>query len=121
MTWTGKTPLEVLNVHLTCSGFEIEFTKPVTQESIALADALKIKSYYFKYHRAYGSPQVDQQQAQPESMALSADGKTLSVRLKSEDLKAGYVYEMDFDGLKTFEGQGMLNTKLCYNLVVLQP
>ena len=54
-------------------------------------------------------------------MTLSADGKTLSVRLKSEDLKAGYVYEMDFDGLKTSEGQGMLNTKLCYNLVVLQP
>ena len=121
VTWTGKTPLEVHNVHLTCSGFEIEFTKPVTQESITAENALKIKSYYFKYHRAYGSPQVDQQPALPESMSLSSDGKTLSVRLKSEDLKAGYVYEMDFDGLKTSEGQGMLNTKLCYNLVVLQP
>ena len=121
VTWTGKTPLEVLNVHLTCNGFEIEFTKPVTQESITAENALTIKSYYFKYHRAYGSPQVDQQQALPESMSLSADGKTLSVRLKSEDLKAGYVYEMDFDGLKTSEGQGILNTKLCYNLVVLQP
>lgn len=121
VTWNGKTPLDVMNVRLKKDGYEIEFTEPVDRATALNPDALNIQSYYFKYHRNYGSPQVDQQTAIPESVKLSEDGKTLKVTLKSSDLKSGYVYQMNFKGIQTPNGKGLLNSKVFYNLVHLQP
>ena len=38
MKWTGKTPLDVLEMHLTKSGFKLALTKPV-KEAVNKADS----------------------------------------------------------------------------------
>ncbi len=98
LTWTGRMPFEMKTVKAMPDGFEIEFTKPVDKATAEDLDSYKGKSYIYKYHAAYGSPQANIEDIKIKGVKVSEDG--LKVRVVTEDLRQYYVHEITLHGVK---------------------
>ena len=96
VSYTGKTPFEVKEVHATSTGFELTFTQPVDAAPAANTDSYDVAQYTYKYHSTYGSPEFDHDGKENSSTDIKVTKATVSddhltVRLTLEGLRAGYV------------------------------
>jgi cytochrome c551/c552 len=98
LTWTGRIPFEMKIVKAMPDGFEIEFTKPVDKATAGDLDAYHGKSYIYKYHPVYGSPQTNAEEIKLIGVKVSDDG--MKVRLVIDNLKKYYVHELTLSGVK---------------------
>ena len=98
LTWTGRVPFEMKTVKAMPDGFEIEFTKPVDKSTAEDLDSYKGKSYIYKYHPAYGSPQTNLEDIKLKGVRVSDDG--LKVRVVTDNLRPNYVHEITLHGVK---------------------
>ena len=115
LTWTGRMPFEMKTVKAMPDGFEIEFTMPVDRSSAEYLDSYFSKSYIYKFHPVYGSPQTNMEELQPKGVRLSEDG--LRLRLVYDNLRPYYVHEVVLTGIKAAEtGQGLLHPAFYYTL-----
>jgi len=114
IAWTGKVPLDVREMHLTKTGFELTFTKPLEANAAASADSYKGRRYYYEYHAAYGSPEMDLQEIVPKSVAVSDD--RTRVTLEYDPLVAWRIYEFHLDALKSEDGAAIANPVVSYTL-----
>ena len=95
VSYTGKLPFEVAEVHALNDGFELRFTKPLEAEPAKDPENYLVKQFTYKYHEDYGSPEFDHEgkagatETPVSKIELSADQK--SVRLKIPTLKTGFV------------------------------
>ena len=48
-------PLDVKEMHLTKTGFEMIFTKPLERSAARNPESYKMRRYYYEYHAPYGS------------------------------------------------------------------
>jgi len=107
LTWTGRMPFEMKTVKAMPDGFEIEFTQPVDKASAEDLDSYKAKSYIYKYHAAYGSPQTNIENIKLKGVKVSDDG--LKVRIVTDNLRQYYVHEITLEGVLL---KGSKNTTL---------
>ncbi|MHC4994342.1 MAG: DUF7133 domain-containing protein [Planctomycetota bacterium] len=114
ITFTGRVPMEVKTMSLKRDGFELTFTRPVDAEVAGDPANWPLKRYYYKYHQDYGSDQFDLQDVKAPAVEVSADG--LSVRLKLDEVKAGYIYELSASGITDRNGNGVVNGFVCYTV-----
>ncbi|MEE9362177.1 MAG: auracyanin family protein [Cellulophaga sp.] len=115
LTWTGKTPFEMKTVKAMPDGFEIEFTMPVDKSTAENLDSYTGKSYIYKYHAAYGSPQTNIEEIKLKGVKVSDDG--LKVRVVTNSLRQFYVHEITLQGVKAKEtGNPILHPTLFYTL-----
>lgn len=115
LTWTGRVPFEMKTVKAMPDGFEIEFTKPVDKASAEDLDSYVGKSYIYKYHPAYGSPQTNLKEINLKGVKVSDDG--MKVRLVTDDLRPYYVHEITLSGVKVKGGDQLtLHPTLYYTL-----
>lgn len=98
LTWTGRVPFEMKTVKAMPDGFEIEFTKPVDMDTAENLGSYIGKSYIYKYHAAYGSPQTNIEDVNIKGVMVSEDG--LKVRLATDNLRPNYVHEITLKGVK---------------------
>ena len=112
LAWKGEAPMDVLFVHLTATGFEFTFTKPVDPAITAHPEAFSIRRYYYLYHAAYGSPRTDVHSVGISHMVRSPDG--LKVAFDVDVLQAGDIYEFTMDHLAASDGTPILNPLVCY-------
>ncbi|MBJ6366673.1 c-type cytochrome [Snuella sedimenti] len=105
LTWTGRVPFEMKTVKAKPDGFEIEFTKPVDRASAEDLDSYKGKSYIYKYHPAYGSPQTNIEDIKIKGVKVSEDG--LKVRVVTDNLRQYYVHEITLHGVKLKGGDDL--------------
>ncbi|WP_223548938.1 auracyanin family protein [Aestuariivivens sp. NBU2969] len=98
VSWTGRMPFEMKTVKAMPDGFEIEFTKPVDKASAEDLDSYKGKSYIYKYHPVYGSPQTNVEDVIIKGVKVSDDG--LRVRVVIDNLRQYYVHELTLQGVK---------------------
>ncbi len=98
LSWTGKMPFEMKTVKAMPDGFEIEFTMPVDRKTAENLDNYKGKSYIYKYHAAYGSPQTNIEEIKLKGVKVSDDG--MKVRVVTDQLRQYYVHEMTLHGVK---------------------
>jgi glucose/arabinose dehydrogenase len=117
--WTGQTPMAVSAMHLTDTGFELTFTKPLHETTASADSAYQFTRYYYEYHQAYGSDQMDVQPVDVTNAEVSDDGRRVSLTL--DDLAPGYVYQLDLSGLQTDDGTELALPPLYYTLNRLQP
>jgi len=110
--WNGSVPMDVLGLHLTATGFDFTFTKPVDPQSAAAAALYAGKRYYYLYHSEYGSPRIDIHTLNPTRVTVSPDGLRAHVELDA--LHAGYIYEFNLKGLKAQDGSAILNPLIAY-------
>jgi hypothetical protein len=110
VVWNGETPMEVSAMHLTKTGFELKFTKPL-DPATGTAD-FKARRYYYQYHETYGSPQTDIHPVNASELKLSENNTKLSFAV--DTLAPGYIYEFTLSGLHTPAGEPLRNKLLCY-------
>lgn len=114
ISWTGKVPLDVKEMHLTKTGFELTFTQPVESSTASNPESYKARRYYYDYHAAYGSPEFDLQEIKPKSATLSED--RTKVTLEFDTMVAWRIYEFHLDALKNDEGAAIANPLVAYTL-----
>lgn len=112
--WTGKVPFEILNVHAKSDGFELSFTEPVDPATASEITSYKSEAWTYIFQSSYGSPEVDKVLPAVEKATVSADGK--SVRLKLSPLTKGHVHMIELPGVKSKSGAPLLHSKLYYTL-----
>jgi hypothetical protein len=100
-------------MHATPTGFRLEFTAPLAA-SAAEPARWAAQRYYYEYHPAYGSPQMDLTPVAPVKVTLSADARSVDVELA--ELKPGYIYDFDLSGLQSAAGATVLNPHIAYTL-----
>lgn len=118
LVWKGETPLDVSEMHLTDTGFEFAFTKPVDPASVNVATAYQARRYYYQYHEEYGSPQTDIHPVGVKAIQVSPDGKR--VKLDVDALTPGYIYEFTLHDVKAADGTPLLNKLICYTVNTLR-
>ena len=113
IVYNGHAPMDVHEIHLTKTGFNISFTRPLDPNT-AVADNLKVQSYYYEYGHKYGSPQMDKRELEVTSLKLAADNK--SIEIEVTPLHAKRIVQIDFDGIAAPDGHPLINPMLCYTL-----
>jgi glucose/arabinose dehydrogenase len=114
IVWTGKTPLDILHMRLTKTGFELTFTRPVDPRTAGSPDAYSLTHYYYRYHGQYGSPKTDITPVKVTGVSVSSDG--LRVRLDVEHLIPGRVYELRPGQVRGQDGSALITRLAAYTL-----
>ncbi|MBK1876279.1 c-type cytochrome [Pelagicoccus mobilis] len=113
--WNGKVPFEMKTVRAKPDGFEIEFTKPVDKETALDLASYSGRSYIYKYHPAYGSPQHDIEDLEFTGVHLSDD--RLKAYLTVANLRQYYVHEIHARDLRDAENNHpLLHASAFYTL-----
>lgn len=116
LTWNGKVPFEIRTMKAASDGFVLELTRPADPARfLAEPPVLRLESYTYSWHSAYGSDEMDRASLEVGSATLSADG--LQVFLPVEGMREGYVHELHVEGLVDGEGFGLLHPEAYYTLL----
>lgn len=110
--WDGKVPAEVLSLKLTERGFALKFTERMDRATVLDMTAHDLRAFRYYYHVEYGSPPIDEARLKVSEVRMADDG--LSAELIVPGLKAGFVYEFDFDGVRTHTGGRLANPVAYY-------
>lgn len=114
LVWTGKTPFEIKTMKAKDDGFELEFTKPINQKQAEDISNYKMTTFTYKYHKTYGSPIIDQQNAMIHKAEVSEDG--LTVKLIVHGMRLGFIHQLEIPKLKSSSGEQLLHKKAYYTL-----
>jgi hypothetical protein len=115
LVWTGKTPFEIKEMRAKPDGFELVFTKPVSEAMASDVKSYSMNSYTYRYHATYGSDEILKQVPKIESATVSKD--RLRVRLKIDGLREMFVHELSASGVRDAESnQPLLHTRAYYTL-----
>jgi hypothetical protein len=114
LAWTGEVPFEIETMKLTADGFDVRFTRPVDPSAAATPANWSLSHYHYLYRAAYGSPQQDITPVKVTTASVSADGRT--VRLKLPELRPGKIYELHHANLRAADGTAPLHTAAYYTL-----
>lgn len=121
ISYTGKLPFEVKEVHALRDGFELTFTQPVETQAAANPDSYDVTQYGYKYHSKYGSPEIDHEGKENAATVIKVAGATVSpdklkVRLQLAGLKPGYVTMVRSLDVKNATGESLVNDTFWYTL-----
>jgi hypothetical protein len=114
VTWTGKTPFEILAMRAVPGGFELEFTEPVDPQTASDPTSYTAKGFNYIYQSSYGSPIVDEEPCPVEKAELSVDGRR--VRLTLGNLREGVIHELKVGGIRNTAGLPLLHDAGWYTL-----
>nr|WP_121273233.1 PQQ-dependent sugar dehydrogenase [Pedobacter schmidteae] len=114
VVFTGKMPVDVYTMSLTSNGFDLVFTQPIAAKAALNPANYKMRHYYYTYHKKYGSDQFGLATDEVKNIKISADGKRISLTI--DGLKAGYVYELNLENIKSVKGEPIDNKLVCYTL-----
>lgn len=121
ISYTGKLPFEVKEVHALRDGFELTFTQPVEAKAAADPESYDVTQYGLKYHAKYGSPEFDHDGKENATTAIKVGGATVSpdklkVRLQLSGWKPGYVTMVRSLDVKNAGGDSLMNDTFWYTL-----
>ena len=112
--WNGKTPFEIKTMEARPDGFRLTFTQPLNAAVAKNPKNYSLISYTYNYHSKYGGEEIDNKTLKITRAKPSKNG--LSVDLKIEGLREGYVHELDASKLKSKGGKPLLHTEAYYTL-----
>jgi glucose/arabinose dehydrogenase len=114
LDWSGTVPFEIHEMRAKPDGFELTFTQSVDPATAGDVKSYALQTYTYIYQSSYGSPEVDFTTPTIESATVSADAK--SVRLKIAGLQPGHIHELVSAGVKSATGLPLLHTEAYYTL-----
>jgi hypothetical protein len=114
LVYTGFVPFEIYSIHLTRTGFDLKFTKPLDPAAAGRPAAYNVQSFTHYYWSTYGSPEVDRRAEKVRGVRVSADRRTVSLAVTG--LRPGRVYEVHLDGIKSAAGEALLHPEGYYTL-----
>jgi hypothetical protein len=98
LVWTGKTPFEVLEMHVKPDGFELTFTEPVDRATAENVKSYDVSTFTYIFHSGYGSPEVDPTTPTISKITVSDDNR--KVRLVIDKLVVGSLHDLKMPGLR---------------------
>ena len=113
ITWSGKTPPELSSISVNPKGFSMSFTVPMDRKSLSDPANYSAKTYAYKYHQGYGSPQVSKDLLKASTVRVSKDAR--SVRIEYERMIPRRVYELRLSGLVGAKGEKLVNSLVAYH------
>ncbi|MFT4688749.1 MAG: glucose/arabinose dehydrogenase [Limisphaerales bacterium] len=121
ISFTGKMPFEIKEVHAKHDGFELSFTRPVDAETAGDAAAYDVLQYRLNYHATYGSPEYDHDGKKDSATAIEVTGATVSpdgltVRLHVKGWKTGYVTMVRGLDVRSKRGEKLWHNTFWYTL-----
>jgi glucose/arabinose dehydrogenase len=116
--FNGGRVFEVLSMHLTTDGFELEFTQPVDSGAGENPDAFVTEAYWYAYSSNYGGPEIDKEKMKVSKVSWSADRR--KVRLVYPKMAAQKVMRLNLAGL-TSQSQPLGHTMVAYTINKLAP
>ena len=114
LVWTGQMPFEIKEMRAKPDGFELEFTKPVDQDTARNLKSYRMKNYTYLLQAKYGSPEILTEKNSIRDIHVSEDG--LTVRLGIDGLREGFVHELNCINLKSKDGEPLLHPNGYYTL-----
>ena len=114
VVWSGKTPLEIVEMKARPDGFELVFTQPIDPASASDPKSYRLSSYTYLYHATYGSDEIDARELAITAAQVAPDHR--SVRLKAAGLRPFYVHELTAAGVRNAAGQKLLHPEAYYTL-----
>jgi hypothetical protein len=114
LTYTGVLPFEIYAVKLTRRGFDLTFTKPLNPATAGNPKAYSVQSFTYNYWPTYGSPEVDRRPEKVTGVAVSTDGKGVSLAV--DGFRRGRVYELHLEGVRSRDGDPVLHPEAYYTL-----
>jgi len=111
--WTGKTPFDLLHIRARPDGFRLRFTAPMDPQSLA-EGSVQLRSWTYKQWSTYGSPLQDERELKVLSTTVSEDGMELLIKVQG--LRAGYVHEIQLEGVRGLQGRELLHDRGWYTL-----
>lgn len=114
ITWTGKTPFEVLEMKAQPDGFVLKFTQPVDKATAGKPESYTMSAWTWAFRAEYGGPEVDTVTPVVKSAEVADDG--LSVRLRITGLVKGHVHLLKSTGVRSVEGLPLLHADAYYTL-----
>lgn len=116
--WNGKTPFEILTMTANPDGFTLKFTEPVDPASAGDPASYSMAAWTYILQSSYGSPEVDQATPKITAATVSADKK--SVRIKVEGMVRGHVHHLESKGVKSATGASLWHKDAFYTLNEIQ-
>jgi glucose/arabinose dehydrogenase len=121
VVFTGRTPFEIQNAAATSDGFELIFTEAVERESALDPENYFVSQFTYKYHAAYGSPEIDHDGKENSATEIAVTGVTVSedcrrVRLTLDGLRPGYVTQIRALDVESESGAELRHPVLYYTL-----
>jgi len=111
ISFTGKIPFDIQNIHLLKDGFEMYFTQSIDlDEEIDIENAIRVQRYNYHYHQKYGSDQANLKQMPVQDWEISNRGKRLHINLGK--IEKDYVYEITLDSIFNKQKTDTLLNKL---------
>lgn len=107
--FNGGRVFEILSMHLTKSGFDLEFTQPVDAGSGDVAAAFATETYWYEYSSSYGGPEKNLQPTRVKTIQWSSDRRKVS--LTYDQIQASSVVRITLSGLTSNSqplGHGMV-------------
>ena len=98
-------------------GFRLRFTSKINIDVSAQKTSFKMKSYTYKLHSPYGSPEVDTKELTISGVKAHEDG--LGLDLSVEGLRSGYVHELNAGAVRSKSGGEPVHKKAYYTLIEL--
>lgn len=114
LSWTGKVPFEIEKINVTKEGFLLTFTQPVDPVEARDPGSYGITDFTYLYHHFYGSPVQQKQSRGILSAEVAQDA--LSVHLKIDRFRKGFIYEIKAPGIKSSNGSHLLHELGYYTL-----
>jgi hypothetical protein len=114
LVYTGVLPFEIYSMHLTKTGFDLTFTKPLNAATAEKLESYSMLSFTHNYWGTYGSPEEDKKPEKITAVTVSADKKTVSLAVTG--FKPGRIYEVHVDGAKSADGDAVLHPEGYYTL-----
>ena len=112
--WTGKTPFEIETMTANSDGFTLNFTEPVDPATAGNPASYAMDAFTYIFQAEYGSPEVDQAKPTITAATVSADKK--SVRLKIDGLVRGHIHHLASKGVKSATSQTLWHPDAYYTL-----
>ena len=116
LTPIGDNAFDMKSVEVTEDGFDITYTKPVSEETIdELVSSYRVKQWRYVPTPEYGGPKVDEEVLVVTGAEISADHKKVSLAI--DGLKPGHVVHLRSPRpFNSEEGAELWNTEAWYTL-----
>lgn len=117
VVFRGETPFEIRDMQAQPDGFTLRFTEPV--DPATAGDAASYTMARFTHHRweTYGSPEIERAPLRVTSVEVAEDG--MSVRLRVDGMREGFVHELVVDTLRNQDGESLVHNDAYYTLNVM--